>query len=58
LLVDSLVALWWLSGDAHLGSACSKHLGSADEVYFSAVTPWELGIERALGKIELIDAAR
>ncbi|MGE3328498.1 MAG: type II toxin-antitoxin system VapC family toxin [Acidimicrobiia bacterium] len=55
LLVDSHVALWWLAADARLGSACSEHLRSADEVFFSAVTPWELGVKRALGNIDFPD---
>ena len=55
LLIDSHVALWWLGADAALGSACSDQLQAADEVYFSAVTPWELGIKRSLGKISFPD---
>lgn len=52
LLIDSHVALWWLAGDASIGASCREHLRSADEVYFSAVTPWELGIMKALGKVD------
>lgn len=55
LLVDSHVALWWLDGDEALGSTCRAGLESADEVFFSAVTPWELGIKRSLGKISYPD---
>lgn len=55
LLVDSHVALWWLSADPSLGPTCTELLQSADEVYFSAVTPWELGIKRALGKVSFPD---
>ena len=51
LLLDSHVALWWLEADEALGSACKVQLQSADEVYFSAVTPWELGIKRSLGTL-------
>ncbi len=55
LLVDSHVALWWLSGEAALGSSCKDQLQNADEVYFSAATPWELEIKRAIGKIGFPD---
>lgn len=55
LLLDSHVALWWLAGDSRLGSACSRTVAEADEVYFSVVTPWELGIKRALGKLDFPD---
>ncbi len=51
LLIDSHVALWWLAADDSVGPVCGEQLRSADEVYFSAVTPWELGIKRSLGKL-------
>ena len=51
LLLDSHVALWALGDPGELSDECSHHLRGADEVYFSAVTPWELGIKRAKGTI-------
>ncbi len=55
VLVDSHVALWWLDGHEELGPRSRDRIESADEVYFSAVTPWELGIKRSLGKISFPD---
>jgi PIN domain nuclease of toxin-antitoxin system len=55
LLLDSHVALWWLADDRSLGASCAHHVEMADEVWFSAVTPWELGIKRALGKVDYPD---
>lgn len=55
LLVDSHVALWWLGGSDRLGPECRRLLESADEVFFSAATSWELGIKRALGKLDFPD---
>ncbi len=55
LLVDSHVALWWLGSHPSLGGRCREQLVVADEVYFSAVTPWELGIKRAIGKLAFPD---
>lgn len=55
LLLDSHVALWWLEDSASLGPEARATLELADEVYFSAVTPWELGIKRALGKLDFPD---
>jgi PIN domain nuclease of toxin-antitoxin system len=52
LLLDSHVALWWLADHPQLGSDCHTRIESADVVVFSAVTPWELGIKRELGKIK------
>jgi PIN domain nuclease of toxin-antitoxin system len=53
LLLDSHVALWWLADDPSLGAGCRDLITGADEVHFSAVTPWELGIKRSLGKLTM-----
>jgi PIN domain nuclease of toxin-antitoxin system len=55
LLLDSHVALWWLADDVQLSAAARAAIAGADEVYVSVVTPWELGIKRASGKIDLPD---
>jgi PIN domain nuclease of toxin-antitoxin system len=55
VLVDSHVALWWLDDSVSLGPQCRELIAQADEVYMSAVTPWELGIKRALGKLTMPD---
>ena len=51
ILVDSHVALWWLDAHPSLGPRCRSSIELADTVFFSAVTPWELGIKKALGKL-------
>ncbi len=55
ILLDSHVAIWWLSDDQAFGPECRASIGSASEVFYSSVTPWELGIKRALGKIDYAD---
>jgi len=55
LLLDSHVCLWWLEGSASIGPRCRDQVSAADEVFFSAVTPWELGIKRALGRLDMPD---
>lgn len=55
ILLDSHVALWWLAGSERLGSECRSTIATAGEAYLSAVTPWELGIKRSLGKLDLPD---
>lgn len=55
ILLDSHVALWWLEDNPSLGSQCRAVIANADEAFFSAVTPWELGIKRALGKLTMPD---
>ena len=53
LLVDSHVALWWLERNNEMGPECRSKLEQASEVFFSAVTPWELGIKVALGQLSM-----
>lgn len=62
ILLDSHVALWWLDDHSSLGAECRGLIEQADEAFFSVVTPWELGIKQALGKLAmpdgLVDALR
>lgn len=55
VLLDSHVVLWWLDDSPAIGPRCRDLIGSADEAFVSAVTPWELGIKRALGKLTMPD---
>ena len=53
ILLDSHVVLWWLDDSAAMGPLCRELISNADEAFVSAVTPWELGIKRALGKLTM-----
>jgi len=55
ILLDSHVALWWLEDSGSLGARTRELIEHADEAFFSAVTPWELGMKRALGKLTMPD---
>lgn len=55
LLIDSHVALWWLGDNPSLGPRSRDLLAAADQTFFSAVTPWELGMKRVLGKVSFPD---
>ena len=55
ILLDSHVVLWWLDDNDSLGSRCRDLVQQADEAFVSAVTPWELGIKQALGKLSMPD---
>lgn len=55
LLLDSHVALWFLAGSDELGANARDAIGEADSVVVSVITPWELGIKRALGKLDYPD---
>jgi PIN domain nuclease of toxin-antitoxin system len=54
-LVDSHVALWWLDENPSLGPRSRSVMQTSDELFFSVVTVWELGIKRALGKLTMPD---
>ncbi|MGH1504541.1 MAG: type II toxin-antitoxin system VapC family toxin [Acidimicrobiales bacterium] len=53
LLLDSHVLLWWLEDNPSLGVESRAAIADADEVFVSAVSPWELGIKQALGKLTM-----
>jgi PIN domain nuclease of toxin-antitoxin system len=50
LLLDTHALVWWDS--AKLPARVVKRIQSADEVYVSAASAWEIAIKSALGKIE------
>jgi PIN domain nuclease of toxin-antitoxin system len=53
LLLDTHVVLWWLADDPQLGRGAHDAIVGAPRVMVSPVTPWELEIKRALGKLVL-----
>jgi len=52
LLLDTHVFLWAVAGSPLLKPAARRLLESADEVYVSAASIWEIAIKSRLGKIE------
>ena len=55
ILLDSHAVLWWLEDNHALGSQCRTLIEQADEAFVSVVTPWELGIKRARGRLSMPD---
>jgi len=54
LLLDTHILLWWLSDSERLPSLARSTLrGSEAACFVSAATLWEIGIKRALGKLEV-----
>ena len=52
LLLDTHVLVWCLSGDRRLPPATAELIRNpATDVYFSAVSIWEVAIKSALGKM-------
>jgi PIN domain nuclease of toxin-antitoxin system len=55
LLLDTHVVLWWRADSAQLGRAVRSAIASADVVWVSAASGWEVAIKQALGKLRLAD---
>ncbi len=52
LLLDTHIFLWAVAGNALLKPATRRFIESADEVFVSAASLWEIAIKARLGKIE------
>lgn len=50
LLLDTHVLIWWDEG-ARLSARARAAIETADQVYVSAVSGWEIAIKTALGKL-------
>ena len=55
LLLDTHILLWWLTASARLSKDARRAMADCDAAYVSAATVWEIGIKRALGKLEVPD---
>ena len=54
ILLDTHAFLWALSGNNKLsGNAKTAYIDSVNELFFSAVSYWEIGIKISIGKLEL-----
>jgi PIN domain nuclease of toxin-antitoxin system len=53
LLLDTHVFLWWKENNPALGIAAREAIATADIVYLSAASAWEIAIKSGLGKIRI-----
>ena len=54
LLLDTHAFLWWITDDGRLSEAARRAISDRDnEVFFSAVSAWELAIKAGIGKLTL-----
>jgi PIN domain nuclease of toxin-antitoxin system len=56
LLLDTHVLVWLASGDSRLGRRAKQAIEKANQesqVLISAITPWEIGLLAAKGRIQL-----
>jgi len=52
LLLDTHSLLWWLAGDAALSTTARAAIAdSANEVFVSAASAWEIGTKHRIGKL-------
>lgn len=52
LLLDTHIFLWVVTDNSALKTSARRLIETADEVYVSAVSIWEIAIKARLGKIE------
>lgn len=56
LLLDTHVLLWWLDDDGGISKATRSRIADPQTVvYVSAVSAWEIGIKKTLGKLSAPD---
>jgi PIN domain nuclease of toxin-antitoxin system len=55
LLLDTHVILWWQRDDRRLGREAREAIATADLVWVSAVSGWEISIKCALGRLQLAE---
>ena len=53
LLLDTHVAIWWLSGDRRLSTATRTAVEEAPDAFLSVVSLWEILIKQDAGRLEL-----
>ena len=56
LLLDTHVVLWWRTDNRRLRKTVRRAIATADVVWVSAVSGWEVAIKQALGKLYLADS--
>lgn len=55
LLLDTHVVLWWRVDSPRLKRSVRQRIASAEVVWVSAASGWEVAIKRALGTLHLDD---
>jgi len=56
LLLDTHVVLWWRTDSPRLKPAVRRAIGTADIVWVSAASGWEVAIKQSLGKLRMLDS--
>ena len=56
LLLDTHVVLWWRLDSRRLRRPVRQRIATADVVWVSAASGWEVAIKQGLGKLSLADS--
>lgn len=56
LLLDTHVVLWWRLNSPRLKAPVRRAISTAEVVWVSAASAWEVAIKQALGRLRLADA--
>ena len=56
LLLDTHVVLWWRLDSSRLSRMVRQRIATADVVWVSAASGWEVAIKQGLGKLRLADS--
>ena len=51
LLLDTHAVLWWQADDSRLSAPARRAIATADIVWVSAASAWEVAIKAALGRL-------
>ena len=58
LLLDTHIVLWWRLDSRRLTRTVRQRIATADVVWVSAASGWEVAIKQGLGKLSLADPFR
>lgn len=58
LLLDTHSILWWVRDDRRLGREARRAIASADVVWVSAASGWEMATKIAKGRLRVIEPLR
>jgi PIN domain nuclease of toxin-antitoxin system len=58
LLLDTHVIIWWQRDDRRLNAAAREAIATADIVWVSAASAWEVAIKTMLGRLRLTEPFR
>lgn len=53
LLLDTHVLLWWREASSRIDGEARRSIATADDVFVSAASAWEVAIKVALGKLRI-----